>query len=196
MRWENLFDDLENQLASELENEVDLRVEDERLRLAKLTLLDRLVALSAVDPTSSVRLVLTDGSRLSLTPSLFGADWCAGLSPGPGLRESFCIVPLEAVSGVALSPDQIAASLTPSGDATAASPPSRGLRLGSILRDLCRRRENVEIVGTSDRLFGTIDRVGDDHFDLAIHELGTSRQQAKVSEIRLVPVAQLLFVRV
>ncbi len=43
MRWDNLFDDLESQLEQELGAEdVDLLAEEERLRLGRLALRDRL----------------------------------------------------------------------------------------------------------------------------------------------------------
>jgi len=46
MRWDNLFDDLESQLELELGAEdLDLVAEEERLRLGRLALRDRLVAL-------------------------------------------------------------------------------------------------------------------------------------------------------
>ena len=48
MRWQNLFDDLEGQLESELgAEEVDLLAEEERLRLGRLSLRDRIRAIHA-----------------------------------------------------------------------------------------------------------------------------------------------------
>lgn len=47
MRWDDLFDDLESQLEQELGAEdVDLLAEEERLRLGRLTLRDRLLAMT------------------------------------------------------------------------------------------------------------------------------------------------------
>ena len=47
MRWDNLFDDLESQLEQELTaEEVDLQAEEERLRLARLGIRDRLRSLA------------------------------------------------------------------------------------------------------------------------------------------------------
>jgi len=47
MRWDSLFDDLESQLEQELgAEEGDLLAEEERLRLGRLTLRDRLVAMT------------------------------------------------------------------------------------------------------------------------------------------------------
>jgi hypothetical protein len=54
MRWDNLFDDLESQLEQELSaEEIDLQAEEERLRLARLGIRDRLRSLhAAVEPAS------------------------------------------------------------------------------------------------------------------------------------------------
>jgi hypothetical protein len=64
-----------------------------------------------------------------------------------------------------------------------------------VLRDLCRRRCAVELVLTGGPLHGTIDRVGRDHCDLAVHEAGAVRREAAVSHYRIVPFDQLLLVR-
>jgi hypothetical protein len=42
---------------------------------------------------------------------------------------------------------------------------------------------------------GTIDRVGRDHLDLAVHEAGQSRRQSAVQQYRVIPLDQLLLVR-
>src|ERR1019366_4923637 len=50
--WDNLFDDLESQLEQELTaEEVDLQAEEERLRLARLGIRDRLRSLQAAVAT-------------------------------------------------------------------------------------------------------------------------------------------------
>ena len=58
MRWDNLFDDLEAQLEYEADAERDeLLAEDERLRLGRLSLRDRLSSIAVRQPwrTSSSR---------------------------------------------------------------------------------------------------------------------------------------------
>ena len=65
-----------------------------------------------------------------------------------------------------------------------------------MLRDLCRRRTSVELDLLDESLAGTIDRVGRDHLDLAVHEPGSARRESAVSQYRLVPFAQLSLVRV
>ena len=59
MRWDRLFDDIESQLERELSaEELDLAAEEERVRLARLGMRDRLVALRAADPERPRRLTL------------------------------------------------------------------------------------------------------------------------------------------
>ena len=64
MRWDHLFDDLSAQLEHELRAEqADLEQEEERLRLGRLPLRDRLVALrrsSGADGVVALRLVTGD----------------------------------------------------------------------------------------------------------------------------------------
>jgi hypothetical protein len=78
------------------------------------------------------------------------------------------------------------------------------LTLPFVLRDLCRRRAAVDLriasahgggePGTGS-VHGTIDRVGRDHLDLAVHEAGRPRREASVRQYRVVPLDQLLLVR-
>jgi len=42
---------------------------------------------------------------------------------------------------------------------------------------------------------GTIDRVGRDHVDVAVHERGEVRRETAVSEYRLVPLMSLVLVK-
>jgi len=77
MRWDNLFDDLESQLEGGLRaDEADLLVEEERLRLARLSLRERLSAL--VHEGAAVRLLLVSGQTADLTPATLGRDWISG----------------------------------------------------------------------------------------------------------------------
>ncbi|CAN5202114.1 hypothetical protein BH09ACT1_BH09ACT1_01780 [soil metagenome] len=80
MRWNNLFDDLESRLDSELTSEqLELDAEKERLRLARLTIRERIAALG-VGSTSppSLRVTLTTGRNLVVRPTLLGRDWLVG----------------------------------------------------------------------------------------------------------------------
>src|SRR5258708_1844617 len=68
MRWDNLFDDLESQLEQELgAEEGDLLAEEERLRLGRLTLRDRVVAMTPPGDGAAqqLKLAMRDGTLLT-----------------------------------------------------------------------------------------------------------------------------------
>ena len=176
MRWDQLFDDLESQLESELgADDADVRAEEERLRLGRLALRDRLIGVG--------------GKRLIVRPMAFGRDWLSGELIAESHRRTQCVVPLSAVAAVVLGPHELDASLTePSGDH------ARVLdRIGFsfVVRDLCRRRAAVTIVTDAGDQHGTIDRVGRDHCDLAVHESGQPRRAGLVRELRILPFAHI-----
>jgi hypothetical protein len=196
MRWDNLFDDLESQLEHELDaEEIDLRAEEERLRLARLTLRDRLMCAAEEDAGIPMRLI--DGRAVTVRPVTFGKDWFAAdlIAPGPFRSDTDqVVVPLAAIASVTLS-----ASALPSSTAEPAGPRSRlvdRLGLAFVLRDFCRRRAAVSIATGDAELHGTIDRVGRDHVDLAMHEPGSNRRASNVTEVRIVPLATIVVLRV
>lgn len=194
MRWDNLFDDLEGQLEYERDAEdSNLRAEEERLRLGRLALRGRLVSIVAADGAGVVRLVLVSGERLTLRPHAFGRDWLAAdlLAGAPAGAQ--CVVPLGAIAGVVLPPSHVEGSLAPETESSARLSDRIGLPF--VLRDLCRRRTGIELQTATERLYGTIDRVGRDHLDLAAHEPGTLRRAGDVREVRIVPLAHIVLVR-
>lgn len=199
MRWNNLFDDLESQLEHELgADDVDLKGEEERLRLGRLSLRDRLLSIhDAWDRPGrySIRLVLVDGTRRRISPLSFGKDWMSAELEEESRHHSQVVIPLAAIGGLLLDREQVVMSLR----ATPPTVPPRGLSarlsLSFVLRDLCRRRSALELQVLGDVLHGTIDRVGRDHFDVAIHEPGTARRETEVTQYRVIPFAQLLVVR-
>lgn len=196
MRWDHLFDDLESQLEQELGAEdIDLLAEEERLRLGRLGLRDRLRAMmQASTPEEPVRLVLVDGTRVTIDLGAVGRDWIAGELCGDGHRTPSCVIPIAAIAGCLPAPSQTVASV---GHGAEAGVDSLAARLGLpfVLRDLCRRRAGVDICTTVDLLHGTIDRVGRDHLDLAEHEPGVPRRERAVRAIRLLPFTELVLVR-
>ncbi len=196
MRWDNLFDDLESQLEQELGAEdIDLLAEEERLRLGRLGLRDRLRAMMPLSsPEAPVRLVLIDGFLISITMAAVGRDWIAGELHGDGHRAASCVIPLTAISGCLPTPAQTAASVDGGAESGVGSLSGR-LGLAFVLRDLCRRRAAVHVRTSRDLLHGTIDRVGRDHVDLAEHEPGVARRERAVRAIRLLPLAELVLVR-
>lgn len=194
MRWDNLFDDLESQLEQGLSaEEVDLQAEEERLRLGRLSLRDRIMAVHEAESQAAgpgLRMSLHGGRIVVLRPVAFGKDWLSADLLDGSDRRSQCILPLHAIDTLILTRQQVDHSLR------APQESERGLasRLGLafVLRDLCRRRRAVSVELPHGELHGTIDRVGRDHFDLAVHEAGTARRDTAVSSYRVIPLNQLL----
>lgn len=213
MRWDNLFDDLEGQLEHELgTEEVDLRAEEERLRLGRLSLRDRIAAVHASHSNHadySLRVQLTDGSFQEVHPTTVGRDWFSADVLGDGARRRECVIPLTAIGALILSRQQVLQSLTAAAPGDAEHGLSARLTMSFLLRDLCRRRASVELrladnsgYRTSDptngatTTWGTIDRVGRDHLDLAVHDAGSARRESAVREYRIIPFDRVLFVRI
>ncbi len=192
MRWDHLFDDLEGQLERELNaEEQDLVAEEERLRLSRLGLRDRLRALYGAG-SGPVAITLSTGTRVLVALDSFGRDWLsAEVLDGPVPRGR-CIIPTAAIASISVASGRVAASLD--GDARAEA--SLALRLGLpfVLRDLCRRRRAVDLVAAHATVHGTIDRVGRDHLDLAVHEPDTARRANQVAEVLVVPLTSLVLV--
>lgn len=199
MRWDNLFDDLESQLEHELSAEdLDLEAEEERLRLGRMSIRDRLGALHLSEPAIgvySIRVLLAHGQAITVHPVALGKDWLSGDLLDESSSRRQCIIPLTGVGGVILNADQVSRSLNASAGVPAPRELSARLSLAFVLRDLCRRRQGVDIDLLSGGAHGTIDRVGRDHIDLAVHERGTPRRESEVRQHRIVPLAQLTLVR-
>ncbi|MFD3448548.1 hypothetical protein ACFDTO_28520 [Microbacteriaceae bacterium 4G12] len=200
MRWDDLFDDLESQLEQgRSAEEEELLAEEERLRLGRLSLRDRLAALARTESgeePATVRVLLTTGLVIDLRPRTFGRDWVAGdldagAEPGAASRAQ-CILPVRGISSLLLDRRQVHRSLGEPG-------PARGItdRLGLpfVLRDLCRRRSPLELHLPEGVLRGTIDRVGRDHCDLALHEPGSPRRESAVTAYRVVAIERVALVR-
>ncbi len=192
-RWTNLFDDLAAQLEQELGAEqLDLRAEEERLRLGRMSLRDRLAGLSAAGRPATI--VLADSRTIGVRISTIGRDWFAGDLVDGASRRSQCVIPMAAIAALELHAADVDASLdewTSSSDGLTAR-----LGLPFVLRDLCRRRAGLQAVLRGGSVHGTIDRVGRDHFDLAVHESDSPRRQDAVSGIRVVPFGELVMLRV
>lgn len=194
MRWDLLFDDLESQLDHEQrEEERALALESERLRLARLGLRDRLMAVAVDDEAAGVRLELAGGRTMHLRPATFGRDWVSGVVAGAG-DPAQCVVPIAAIAAVSAGRRQVDESLRPAPLPSARVADRIGLAF--VLRDLSRRRLAVEVGSLDGAHHGTIDRVGLDHFDLAMHDPGTPRRERDVRGYRLVPFERLVAVTV
>lgn len=187
MRWERLFEDLQNQFASEWEAErAALDTEAERLRLARLPLRARLLALLGGAATIEV----TGSERLRGTLTAAGEDWL-GVDLDGGAA---AVVRTDAVASLGLDHEDMLHSAREHGG----TPRSLAERMsfGFVARDLARRRVAVGIHRTDGAvLTGTIDRAGADHLDLARHEPGAPRRASEVAGFQLLPFAAIGWVR-
>ncbi len=189
-RWNHLFDDLESQLEHELAaEELDLRGEEERLRLGRLTLRSRLVALAASAPDAALTVHSRSGGLLRIVPSTIGRDWVGGRLVEESRHPRDCVLPLWSVAGLSLDAAQVRASIAEA----AYEEPTLAARLGIafVLRDLCRRRQGVDIRVGEDLHHGTIDRVGRDHLDLALHGSDAPRRESAVTGYRVLPFERI-----
>jgi len=181
-RWQALFADLEAQAAAAEHAERAAEV-DERTRgeLAGLGTIDRLRAADG----AAVRLRVSGGRTLSGVVDRVGPDWLL-LAEDAG-REA--VVPLAAVLGVR------GLSRFSAVPGTAGAVASR-LGLRSALRGIARDRSPVrlELVDGSG-LDATLDRVGADFVEVAVHAPGEARRRHDVAEVELVPFAGLVAVR-
>lgn len=194
MTWDRLFDELELQLDDEARREeATARVEEERLRLGRLTIRDRLAGIAQGESPSAVgavRVELRNGLTLTVQHLTFGRDWFAGRLVGSFHGERQCVVPFEAITAILATRDDLVPSLR---DAPQ-SPIKDRIGLPFALRDLCRRRLALRIIVDNGEFHGTIDRVGRDHVDLAVHDRGTLRRERAVVHYRVIPLARLLVV--
>lgn len=195
MRWDRLFDDLEGQLEQELSaEELDQHAEEERLRVGRLAVRDRLLAVHAAerDEDRAVALLLNSGERVVVRSTSFGRDWFTAQLVGDSRTGVPCVVPLAAVATLVLTRAQVELSLAPQpGESTL----SGRLTLPFVLRDLCRRRAAVDVRTPLGDVHGTIDRVGRDHLDLAVHDSDRPRRESSVFEYRVVPLHHVLLLR-
>lgn len=177
MRWDQLFADLEAEMAAEESAERQAEIaERTRAEVARLRLVDRLRAARA---------------PVTVAVSGLGDVTCDIVDTGPdwvlldGAARGQLVVALDAVCSV-------------SGLASwSAAPGSEGavaarLHLGAVLRGVARDRATVRVVlrdGVS--YTGTVDRVGADFLELAEHDPDQQRRARAVRGVRLVPLAAL-----
>ncbi len=188
MRWKALFDDLEGQLgAAEAAGAAADVAALVRAEFARTGLGDRLRGRVG----GPVSLLLRDGRWLRGDVAAAAADWLlleAG-SPVSGAARthpSRVLVPLGAVER--LQDLGTAQGFTP-GEV------ERRLGWGGALRALARDRAPVTVMLATGDLTGTLDRVGSDHVDLAVHPADAPRRRGEVIEVASLPFPALLAVR-
>ncbi len=182
MRWEDLFADLEAQAVTLGQLERSAEVEERvRAESARLMLGDRLRA----NTGRELALRCTGGLALRGALRRTGSDW---------------LLLQEATAGEALVP--IGAVHTIAGLGRLSSPPgsetavAAGLGLRSMLRGVARDRTPVQAhLSDGTAVAGTVDRVGADFVEFALHAAGESRRAADVRGALTVASSALVAVR-
>lgn len=191
MRWDRLFAELEDrfdQLADE--QAAAERADRERVAIGAVTAVERLSGALG----HQLRLGLAGGAVVAGRLRAVGPDWLL-LVEG---QERDCILPWRSVTVV-------------HGLTAATGPPPAGLDLRFdlryALRGLARDRAAVQVGlagwagadtaagGAPAELTGTIDRVGADFLEMALHAAWESRRRSAVRSVALVPLAAVLLVR-
>ena len=178
MRWESLFADLEAQFeaesAQERMNEVQEIVRIERARQTLLQRLERHLG-------TRVDLQLLGAERRSGRLSSIGRDWL--MLAHAGTEE---LIPIRAVAWWRAL-------------AAGRGPENRQRRVGfsQALRVLVRDRARVRIGGMDGQLLatGTLDQVGQDFVEVALHEQDEFRRGPAVMGRSLIPFSAIAMVR-
>lgn len=199
MRWDRLFADLEGRFDELADAEAAAELADrERVAIGAIRATQRLAG-SLERP---IRLRLAGGASIGGVLRSVGPDWLL-LTEGQG-RD--CLVALNAVTAV----EGLTAATGPETSAFAVR-----LDLRRALRGLARDRSPVAVALTgwtggsagsgvgagaagpigSAELTGTIDRVGADFIEVAVHAAWEPRRAGSVRSVALVPLAGVLLVR-
>lgn len=183
MRWNELFADLEAQAEAWQVAERDAEVAElTRLETSQLRLASRLAAAAG----APLRIRCLGGTVLSGRIGRSGPGWLL-LDEGAG-REALLPVPaVVSVAGLGRW----------SGSPGVSAPAMRAVPgFGSVLRAVARDRSVLRVSLTdSTVLDGTLDRVGADFVELAVHAAGEPRRRAEVREVLVLPVDALAVLR-
>jgi hypothetical protein len=183
MRWDALFDDMEAQLASErllgLESEISERA---RVETAGIEVADRLRG--AIGQKIDVK--LRSGTQVSGTLSHVGRETLL-LDEG---RYQWLVPVTAALTYQGLGRHALAEN----------SKASQRLGLASALRIVARDRAELivhllESAREERTMRGVIDRVGKDHFDLAVIPPGEVRRAGSVLSVATIPFQALAALR-
>lgn len=199
MRWDRLFADLEARFDELADADAAAEAADrERVAIGAVQAIQRLSG--AIDRPIRVR--LAGGASVGGVLTTVGPDWLL-LTQGHG-RD--CLVALGAVTAV----EGLTSSTGPEMTSLA-----HRLDLRRALRGLARDRSPVAVgltgwtggsagsgVGAgaygptgSEELTGTIDRVGADFLEIAVHAAWEPRRAGTVRSVALVPLAGIVLVR-
>ena len=180
MRWEELFADLEAQAEA-------LQVAEREVEVAELVRLEtsRLELASRLRPAvgTTIRVRCLGGTALAGRLVAVGTGWLL-LDEGAG-REALLVA-----GGGDLDRRPGPAVRRPG---SALMPASAS---GSVLRGVARDRSVLRVCLTdSSVLDGTLDRVGADYVEFAVHAAGELRRREEVREVLMLPIGALAVLR-
>jgi len=179
MRWDSLFSDLEAQFSAErvLESESEI-TERARVELGSVELNDRLRGVAG----SGIKVMLVDGTVLRGRLSHIGSEWIVLTEEArQWLVPHGSVLSYQGLGRLAIKePSRV----------------QRSLGIASALRALSRGRVPLVVYltvrkGDGHKLDGVIDRVGKDHFDLAVVVPGEERRAGSVAAVVTVPFDSL-----
>lgn len=193
MRWDRLFAELEGRFDELADEQAAAeRADHERVAIGAVTAIQRLAG--AHD--QRVRIGLAGGAVVAGRLRAVGPDWLL-VEEG---QQRDCVLPWRSVALV-------------QGLTVATGPALSGLDLRldlrHALRGLARDRASVQVAvagwtggggpsgtaGVSGELTGTIDRVGADFIEVALHAAWEPRRAGAVRGVALVPLASIVLVR-
>ena len=192
MRWERLFADLDDRFE-ELADEQMLAELAERTRAAAGAI--RLTARLAGARGRPLRVSTTAGAVLGGTLAGVGPDWVL-LREAPGREVVIALSQVSTVQGLTAG--------------TGTAPTGVGLRLDlrHVLRTVARDRAPVAVLLlgssgsgasgsdiTGSEITGTLDRVGADFVELAVHAPWEPRRATDVRTVLMLPLANVVAVR-
>ena len=193
MRWERLFQDLEDQLDRETDAELeDIARDEERLRIARMSLMERVRDFLGLPRDVPELLLSVSQLILSCAVIRCGRDWILVHVREPVSLAGTALVPITAVRSIRIGATRDNEIRRPP---VALAETQQGLSseiaFTFVLRDLCRRRRHVTLRCGTSETSGTIERVGKDHMDIAVHSARLQRSAQPVSHVEIVPLIRI-----
>lgn len=174
MRWDSLFDDLEAQFSADRALERESEITDRaRADMAGIELSDRLRGVRGAE----IKVTLVDGNIVRGSLGHVGSEWLVLIEGGRQWLIPFAaVVCYQGLGRLAQKPE---------------SRLKESMGIASALRVLARDRVVLIVhLATGNglgELRGVIDRVGRDHFDLAVVHHGEARRAGSVAAVITVP---------
>lgn len=195
MRWDRLFSDLEARFEEMADAEAAAELADrQRVAFGAVLATQRLIGSIG----QSVRVRLAGGTLVTGVLGRVGPDWLL-LSEAQGRDALIALGAVTSVEGLTMSTGQEITGV------------ARRLDLRHALRGLARDRAPVTVAlagwaaggqasgqgqpGFGSEITGTIDRVGADFVEVALHAAWEPRRANTVRSVALVPLAAVVLVR-